>query len=38
MTADTASPSTRSVSLGARVSRLVDRWLLPVYVIGVTST
>ncbi len=29
-------PSTRSVSLGARVSRMVDRWLLPVYVIGVT--
>ena len=32
----TPRPSTRSVSLGARVSRMVDRWLLPVYVIGVT--
>ncbi len=32
----TPRPSKRSVSLGARVSRMVDRWLLPVYVIGVT--
>jgi spermidine/putrescine transport system permease protein len=31
-----AQVSTRPRSLGDRVSRAVDRWLLPVYVVGVT--
>jgi len=34
--ATTAAASARSSSLGSRVSRAVDRWLLPVYVVGVT--
>jgi spermidine/putrescine transport system permease protein len=34
--ATAAQVSTRPRSLGDRVSRAVDRWLLPVYVLGVT--
>jgi spermidine/putrescine transport system permease protein len=34
--ATSAAASTRSSSIGSRVSRAVDHWLLPVYVVGVT--